>query len=97
MDQLEVYTSLLFDVELFDDMVEEAIEEGPAGGTFEMYNVGTVPTFQMHNVGTVPTYKTHNVGTVPTYKMHNVGTVPTYKSHNIGTKLSYATLKLELD
>ena len=30
MDQLEVYTSLLFDVELFDDMVEEAIEEAPA-------------------------------------------------------------------
>ena len=31
MDQLEVYTSLLFDVELFDDWVEEAIEERPAG------------------------------------------------------------------
>ena len=35
MDQLEVYTSLLFDVELFDDMVEEAIEEGPAGRDIE--------------------------------------------------------------
>ena len=43
MDQLEVYTSLLFDVALFDDMVEEAIEEGPAWRDISK-NVFTPPT-----------------------------------------------------
>ena len=42
MDQLEVYTFLLFDVEFFDDMVEEAIEEGPPGRDISQ-NVFTPP------------------------------------------------------